>query len=125
MYRGIRWVYVPSTLLAQGDSCIGSKTSINFGDYKNLLGTMYPPQQVIAHPPFVATLDDHQFFSGLGEIVKMHIAGGASDRARIGSQIRALSRREPLAVSQAVQGSLRINSDTSKRTSSIEALGDC
>jgi 3-dehydroquinate synthase len=108
LYRGIRWVYVPSTLLGQADSCIGAKTSINFGAYKNLLGTMYPPQRVIAHPPLVATLDDHQFFSGLGEIVKMHIAGGPADRAWIESRIEALCRREPAAVSEAVQGSLRI-----------------
>ena len=108
MYRGIRWVYVPSTLLAQGDSCIGSKTSINFRKYKNLLGTMNPPERVIVHPPLAETLDDHQFFSGLGEIVKMHIVSGGDDLVRIGSQITPLSRRDPAAMSEAVRGSLRI-----------------
>ena len=108
LYRGISWTYVPSTLLGQGDSCIGAKTSINFRTYKNLLGTMYPPQRVIVHPPLAASLDDHQFFSGLGEIVKMHIVAGGDDLARLDGQMRALCRRDPEALSEAVRASLRI-----------------
>jgi 3-dehydroquinate synthase len=108
IYRGVRWVYVPTTLLAQADSCIGAKTSINFRHFKNLLGTMYPPERVIVHPPLVETLDDHQFFSGLGEIVKMHIVAGPDHVARLGARIAALCRRERPAVSEAVRGSLRI-----------------
>ena len=46
IYRGVDWTYVPSTLLAQADSCIGAKTSLNFRHFKNLLGTMYPPKRV-------------------------------------------------------------------------------
>ncbi len=108
LFRGVRWVYVPSTLLGQADSCIGAKTSINFRNYKNLLGTMYPPQHVIVHPPLAATLDDHQFFSGLGEIVKMHVVSGPSDVSRLEPRIPALLRRDPGAVSEAVRSSLRI-----------------
>lgn len=108
IYRGVRWVYVPTTLLAQADSCIGAKTSINFRQYKNLLGTMYPPQQVIVHAPLVSTLDDHQFFSGLGEIVKMHIAAGPADVARLEPMIAAFARRDMSAVGQGVRSSLRI-----------------
>jgi 3-dehydroquinate synthase len=108
MYRGIRWVYVPSTLLGQADSCIGAKTSINFRSYKNLLGTMYPPQQVIVHPPLASTLDDHQFLSGLGEIIKMHIVAGPDEVARLEPRLEAVRRREPRAVSEVVRSSLRI-----------------
>ena len=46
MYRGVEWIFFPTTLLAQGDSCIGSKTSINFGEYKNQLGVFYPPSKI-------------------------------------------------------------------------------
>lgn len=42
LYRGIHWIFIPTTLLAQADSCIGSKTSINFGSRKNLIGTFCP-----------------------------------------------------------------------------------
>ncbi len=108
LFRGVSWVYVPSTLLGQADSCIGAKTSINFGNYKNLLGTMYPPQRVIIHPPLAASLDDHQFYSGLGEIVKMHVVSGPNDVARLEPNLSALRRREPAAVGDAVRSSLRI-----------------
>ena len=43
LFRGIDWVYIPTTLLAQADSCIGSKTSLNLDSYKNTIGTFYPP----------------------------------------------------------------------------------
>ena len=56
LYRGVRWIYVPTTLLAMADSCIGGKTSLNLGAHKNLLGTVYPPETVIVHTPFVETL---------------------------------------------------------------------
>ena len=56
LYRGMRWTYVPTTLLAMADSCIGGKTSLNLGTHKNLLGTIYPPDRVVVHTPFVTTL---------------------------------------------------------------------
>ena len=108
IYRGVSWVYVPTTLLAQGDSCIGAKTSLNFRHYKNLLGTMYPPRRVIVHSPLVATLNDDHFFSGLGEIVKMHIVAGPEAMAHLEPQMAALSRREQSEVSDAVRASLLI-----------------
>src|SRR5207248_1894382 len=43
LLRGIRWHFIPTTLLAQCDSCIGSKSSINMGRFKNQIGTFYPP----------------------------------------------------------------------------------
>ena len=46
LFRGVEWVFYPTTLLAQCDSCIGSKTSINLNDKKNLLGTFFPPARV-------------------------------------------------------------------------------
>ena len=47
LYRGVQWLFLPTTLLAQADSCIGSKTSINFGQYKNQVGGFYPPLKYI------------------------------------------------------------------------------
>jgi 3-dehydroquinate synthase len=76
--RGIDWVFVPTTLLAQADSCIGSKSSINFGPYKNLLGTFTPPNEVYICKKFLDTLEDKDFKSGIGEIVKLFIIGNRS-----------------------------------------------
>lgn len=74
--RGISWTFVPTTLLAQADSCIGSKSSINFKKYKNLLGSFTPPNQVYICDKFLRTLEDKDFTSGLGEIAKLFIIGG-------------------------------------------------
>lgn len=73
--RGIKWCFIPTTLLSQSDSCIGSKSSINFGNYKNLLGSFTPPNQVYISKKFLYTLSDLDFKSGLGEILKLHIIG--------------------------------------------------
>jgi len=71
--RGIDYVLVPTTLLAQADSCIGGKTSINFQDKKNIVGSFYPPYKIIIYPDFTDTLTNLDFISGLGEIYKFHI----------------------------------------------------
>lgn len=68
LYRGVDWVFVPTTLLAQGDSCIGSKTSINFGTFKNQLGGFYPPRMILIDPQFLTTLPRQELLSGLGEM---------------------------------------------------------
>lgn len=76
LYRGIKWIFIPTTLLAQSDSCIGSKTSLNFTNFKNLLGTFYPPDKVIIDINFLNTLNSKDYFSGLGEIFKFSIMNG-------------------------------------------------
>jgi 3-dehydroquinate synthase len=108
LYRGVNWIYVPTTLLAQADSCVGSKTSLNHHRYKNLLGTFYPPAQVHIHAPFLHTLSDDDLRSGLGEVVKLHLMGGAEAAAWLGEQLPALLRREPTALLQAIHRSLAV-----------------
>lgn len=76
--RGIEWTFVPTTLLAQADSCIGSKSSINFGNHKNLLGTFYPPSLVVINRNFLSTLSQHDVRSGMAEIVKLMIIANYS-----------------------------------------------
>jgi len=73
LYRGIKWIFIPTTLLSQADSCIGSKTSINFEDGKNLIGSFYPPDKIFIDVNFCSTLTYEYFNSGLGEIIKFHI----------------------------------------------------
>ncbi len=52
LYRGIDWVFFPTTLLASADSCIGGKTSLNYKNFKNLLGTFYPPTKIYINTNF-------------------------------------------------------------------------
>lgn len=79
MYRGVNWIFFPTTLLAQGDSCIGSKTSINFGEYKNQVGGFYPPNQIYIDLNFQNTLLPADLQSGLGEMSHYFIVAGEEE----------------------------------------------
>ena len=68
--RGIDWVSVPTTLLAQVDSSVGGKTAINHPQGKNLVGSFHQPISVICDLDFLQTLSPREIVSGLGEIVK-------------------------------------------------------
>lgn len=70
LYRGINWIYVPTTLLAMADSAIGLKTSLNHESYKNVLGTFYPPSKIFICGDFLKTLKKIDYISGVGEIIK-------------------------------------------------------
>jgi len=79
LYRGVEWIFFPTTLLAQADSCIGGKTSINIGKYKNQLGNFYPPVKILIIPEFVNTLPELDFKSGMGEILHFYLVSGETD----------------------------------------------
>jgi 3-dehydroquinate synthase len=67
---------VPTTLLAQADSCIGSKSSINVGSIKNVLGTFTPPARVTVATRLLDTLSPEDVRSGVGEMLKVHAIEG-------------------------------------------------
>jgi 3-dehydroquinate synthase len=71
--RGIKYKFIPTTLLSQCDSCVGGKTSINFNSIKNILGTFYPPTEILICDKFLQTLTEKDFKSGLGEVFKFKI----------------------------------------------------
>lgn len=68
--RGIDFVQVPTTLLSQADSSIGGKTGVDFDGYKNMVGAFKMPRLVYMNLDVLRTLDDRQFFSGFGEVMK-------------------------------------------------------
>ncbi len=74
--RGVEWEFHPTTLLAQADSCIGSKSSINSGNIKNILGTFYPPKKINIDINFLSTLESKDILSGIGEMIKVHAIDG-------------------------------------------------
>lgn len=76
LLRGVPWRFVPTTLLAQADSCIGSKSSINLGATKNIIGTFNPPQDIFVNAEFLETLEPQEIHSGIGEILKVHAIDG-------------------------------------------------
>jgi len=74
--RGLTWSYLPTTVLSMVDSCIGGKSSINVGPYKNLVGTFHPPRQVLVDPALAQTLPDDQKAGGLIEAAKICFCRG-------------------------------------------------
>lgn len=106
LYRGIKWTFIPTTLLAACDSCIGGKTSLNYKRFKNLLGTFYPPNRLHIHPAFFQTLSDCDFESGLGEVVKFNIMAGQDGLCHIEDGISKLLKRDERQLSQYVLNSL-------------------
>ena len=68
--RGIRFIQVPTSLLAMVDSSIGGKTGVDFKSYKNMVGAFYMPKCVYMNLSCLNTLDERQFHAGFGEIIK-------------------------------------------------------
>lgn len=79
LYRGVDWIFFPTSLLAQGDSCIGSKTSINFGKFKNQIGGFYPPRKIFINLDFLNTLSFPEIKSGMGEMCHYFVVSGEKD----------------------------------------------
>lgn len=79
LFRGMAWRFYPTTLLAQADSCIGSKSSVNVGRYKNQVGTFTPPQAIHISSEVLDTLEEVDVRSGIGEMIKVHLIAGEED----------------------------------------------
>lgn len=108
LYRGIKWIYIPTTLLAQTDSCIGGKTSLNFDEYKNLLGTFYPPDKIFVDTNFIDTLSEKDYRSGLGEIFKFSIMGGEKLFQQLQIEFRELLNKNKSSLYKFIDSSLAL-----------------
>ena len=106
LYRGIYWTFVPTTLLASCDSCIGGKTSLNYKKYKNLLGTFYPPDEIRICPTFFHTLSQKDYESGLGEVIKFNIMAGEEGLHNIENHLDKILERDEKLLNQFVVSSL-------------------
>lgn len=105
--RGIRWELVPTTLLAQADSCIGSKSSINIGPFKNQIGTFYSPHRVLLCPAVLETLPWDEIRSGIGEIIKFQLLTSESGFRELMGDLAKLPR-QPKSIAKWIQPSLEI-----------------
>lgn len=96
MLRGVRWKLVPTTLLAQADSCIGSKSSVNLGSAKNILGTFNPPDEIAICGQWLDTLPEKDIRSGIGEIIKVHAIDSAAAFDRLAQDYESLLTERPV-----------------------------
>ena len=88
LFRGIKWIWIPTTLLAQADSCIGGKSSLNFKSWKNIIGNFYPPYKIYIQDNFLKTLSEDDIRSGIGEILKVHLLSGSASAELILEQMQ-------------------------------------
>lgn len=108
LYRGVNWYFVPTTLLAQVDSCIGAKTSLNFKHFKNLVGTFYPPNKVYIYPEFLKTLVREDYYSGVGEMAKLHLMSGEADTKIFIDSLKMIDELDAKTLLERTQNCLKI-----------------
>lgn len=107
LFRGVEWVFFPTNLLTQCDSCIGSKTSVNCGNYKNQLGGFYPPSKIIIDFNFCNTLTSVEICSGLGEMVHYFLVDGCEDLSLLRSELKE-AKKDKIMLAKLINRSLHI-----------------
>jgi 3-dehydroquinate synthase len=93
--RGISYLNVPTTLLAQVDAAIGGKVAVNHDTAKNLIGSFYAPDAVVSCTDWLSTLDSRQFRSGLAEAIKMAVMSSGQLLAFIEQHLESLAALDP------------------------------
>jgi len=101
--RGVPFVQVPTTLLAQVDSSVGGKTAINHPRGKNMIGAFYQPQRVVCDLALFDTLPDREMSAGLAEVIKYGASIDVGFLAWLEENIEALRARNRVALAIAVQ----------------------
>jgi shikimate kinase/3-dehydroquinate synthase len=113
--RGVPFVQIPTTLLAQVDSSVGGKTGINHPLGKNMIGAFYQPRAVIADTATLDTLPDRELSAGLAEVIKHGAILDAAFFDWIEQNIEPLVARDHEALAYAIARSCEIKSDVVKR----------
>ena len=105
--RGVNFIQIPTTLLAQVDSSVGGKTGVNHPLGKNMIGSFHQPQCVIADTNTLNTLDDRQLSAGLAEVIKYALINSADFFSWLMENMGALLQRDPIALAYAIEFSCR------------------
>lgn len=109
--RGVAYVQVPTTLLAQVDSSVGGKTGVNHPGGKNLIGAFHQPVAVIADTATLATLPDRELRAGLAEVIKYGLIRDAGFFAWLEENMDRLLARDPEALARAIRRSCEIKAE--------------
>jgi 3-dehydroquinate synthase len=109
--RGIPFVQVPTTLLAQVDSSVGGKTGVNLKSGKNLAGAFYQPQLVLCDLDALKTLPEREYVSGLAEVIKYGIIYDAILFAQLEHNLPKLLQRDTAALAEVVARCCEIKAD--------------
>lgn len=105
--RGVYFIQVPTTLLAQVDSSVGGKTGVNHPLGKNMIGAFYQPQCVIADIQTLSTLDERQLSAGLAEVIKYGLIGDPEFFTWLEQNMDGLMARDQALLAYAIERSCR------------------
>lgn len=106
--RGVRFVQVPTTLLAQVDASVGGKTAVNHPLAKNMIGAFHQPAAVIIDLATLSTLPEREYLAGMAEVVKYGLIADPDFYAWLLSNVPALLERQPKALLYAIERSCAI-----------------
>ena len=120
--RGVAFIQVPTTLLAQVDSSVGGKTGVNHPEGKNMIGAFHQPKCVVADISVLKTLPEREYRAGLAEVVKYGVIWSEAFFAWLEGQCAALQRRAPDALAEAVRQSCAIKAEVVRRDEREQGL---
>lgn len=109
--RGVPYIQVPTTLLAQVDSAVGGKTAINHPLGKNMIGAFYQPRAVIIDTDTLATLQPREFAAGLAEVVKYGLIRDPALFDWLENNVTQLVKRDPKPLAHAIERSCAIKAE--------------
>jgi len=106
--RGVDFIQVPTTLLAQVDSSVGGKTAVNHPLGKNMIGAFHQPQAVVIDTDCLASLPPREFAAGMAEVIKYGIIADHSFLQWLEANVEALQGHDPVALTYAIERSCAI-----------------
>ena len=109
--RGLRFVQVPTTLLAQVDSSVGGKVGVNLPGGKNMVGAFWQPRGVVIDVDVLRTLPDREYRAGLAEVVKYGVIQDADFFAHLEGNVDAISARDPAVLTRVIERCCRLKAD--------------
>jgi len=109
--RGMHFIFMPTTLLAQVDASVGGKTAVNYQGVKNIIGCFNAPDTVIINPDFLETLPEREFLAGFGEMLKHGLIADPD----LFKELIGISPLSPATVSPYLLESISIKSDIVQR----------
>jgi 3-dehydroquinate synthase len=109
--RGLRFVQIPTTLLAQVDSSVGGKVGVNLPGGKNMVGAFWQPRGVLIDVSVLATLPEREYRAGLAEVVKYGVIQDAEFFAYLEANVEQVNERDPAVLTRIVERCCRLKAD--------------
>lgn len=106
--RGIPWIYLPTTMLGQTDSCVGGKVALNYKNIKNVMALFSAPRKIYICNEFLNTTSSRDFLSGVGEAFRLHITGGRFFFDQFKKELPQLIKKDKKVIKKVILRSLLI-----------------